>query len=323
MSPHRWGARGVAGAVSLALAVAVGGAPRPAVAQELTWFGSLGYAEGTYIFADRYRTFSWLNTLALRTGRLTVSGSLPVWSQNGTVVSQVAGVPVPTGGPDQLVVQQRRPGEVIAGRGRRRAGAPVPAVASQRLAPDARWMLLADTTADSSLVSGTDDYVVHVADPMFGGTFSVFEGGGTFRSLSLEAWAKAPLATVASGVGTGSWDVGAGASVTMGARSLFLTTSATWWRLGDMPSLPLNDVVMYAVAAGGTIGRGWSLMSSAAASTRMFSGTQPPASVTVTLSRETSRGSSVNVSAGAGLTESAADLTLGVGWSARLLGRSR
>ncbi len=287
--------------------------PRPVGAQELTWFGSVGYATGAYIFAEQYRTFSLLNTLSWHAGRVTLSGTLPAVSQNGTAVSLVAGVPIPTGGPDNGAIQRRRSGQVIAGRGGRRLG-------GNSSASSARFNIVADTSADSLTVTGTGDYAVHMADPIFGGEIAVYEGTGAFRSLSLEAWAKAPVATVASGVGTGAWDFGAGASMTLGAKSAYFSASGTWWQLGDMPDLRLNDALMYAVAVGGTLGHGWSVMTSAAASTRIVDGTDPPASLSVMLSREVARGRSLSLSAGAGLTESAADYTIGFGWSATLFG---
>ena len=92
------------GVALLAAASAVG-------AQELNWSGSLGYAAGSYIFSEPYRTFSLLNSLTLRAGRLELSGSLPVVAQNGTAVSLVAGIPLPTGGPESAAVQRRRQGQ--------------------------------------------------------------------------------------------------------------------------------------------------------------------------------------------------------------------
>jgi len=277
-----------------------------ASAQDVTWSTSLGYATGSYIFDEPFRSFSLLNSLGLRAGRLSLSASLPVVAQNGTAISYVAGVPVPTGGPDNAVVQRREQGQTIpvrGGRGRGQMGGSLAVLAA------------ADTVADSISVAGTGSYEINVADPVFGGSISAYESLGLVRSFDLEGWAKAPLASEESGVGTGAWDYGAGASLALGLGEALLFASATWWMLGDMSDLELEDALFYSVAVGRPIGGAWSVLASAAASTRIIAGSDPPGSVNVLLSRRSGQGASFSMGVGAGITESASSFTASVGWS--------
>lgn len=299
-----------------AIGVVLLAAATAARAQEVTWSGSLGFATGAYIFTEQFRTFSFLNSLALRAGRFEVSASLPMVSQNGTAIGYVAGVPIPTGGPDNVAVARRQRGQSVTVRPGRRGSGGVQGGYGSSAA------ILAGTSdaADSVSIAGTGSYETSVGDPMFGGSLSAFEGTGFLRSFGLEGWAKAPLATVESGVGTGAWDYGAGASLVFGLGETLVFTSATWWMLGDMAELELKDALFYSMAVGRRLGGAWSLLASASASTPVVDGSDPPASVGLLFSRQVGSGGSISVGAGAGLTESASAFTASVGWSTRLLG---
>jgi len=282
-------------------------------AQELQWSGSLGYASGSYIFAEQFRTFSLLNTLSLRAGRLELSASLPVLAQNGTSVSYIAGVPIPTGGPDAGAVQRRQGGTSVPVRpGRRGQG--------NWGAGNVLLATVADSLTDSLTVAGTGAYEVNVADPMFGGSLTAYEGLGAVRSLGFDAYAKAPITSVESGVGSGEWDYGAGASLALGLGKTLLFANATFWVLGDMPDLELEDALFYSLAVGQSLSDNWSLLASASSSTRIIAGSDPPTSVTLSFSRRLTDGASISFGAGAGLTETASDFSASIGWTTRLLG---
>lgn len=287
-----------------------------APAQELGWSGSLGYASGSYIFAEQFRTFSLLNTLSLRAGRLELSASLPVLAQNGTAVSYIAGVPIPTGGPDAGAVERRQGGTTVPVRPGRR-GQGNWATGSILLAT------VADSLADSLTVAGTGSYEVNVADPMFGASLTAYEGFGAVRSLGFDAYAKAPIASVESGVGSGEWDYGAGASLALGSGETLLFANATYWILGDMPDLELEDALFYSLAVGHSLNDNWSLLASASSSTRIIAGSDPPASVNLSFSRRLTEGASINFGAGAGITETASAFSATIGWTTRLLGGPR
>jgi len=302
------------GAVSLVAAFVA--APALLQAQELTWSGSVDYAAGSYVFDERFTTFSLFNSLSWRGGRLSLTGSLPIVAQNGTAISLVAGVPIPTGGPDNGTVARRQSGQTIGGRSGRG-----PRGTARRASFAAA--VAADTLTDSLTVAGTGSYEVRVADPTFGATFTAFEGEGALRALDIAGWAKAPVATVESGVGTGAWDYGAGASLTLGAGETLLFADATWWVLGDMPDLVLEDALFYSGAVGRRLGRDWSMLASVAASTRIVASVDPPVSVGLSLSRGVGRRASFSAGASVGLSESASSIAVNLGWSTNLLGGAR
>lgn len=285
-------------------------------AQELTWSGSMSYSSGSYIFAEQFRVVSLLNTLSLRAGRLAFDASLPVLAQNGSAISYVAGVAVPTGGPDAGAVQRRQNGQTIGVRaGRRGQGGRMTGSSDMAFAA-----AVADSTADSVSVAGTGSYSVNVGDPMFGATLTAYEGLGAVRLLGFEAYAKAPIASIESGVGTGAWDYGAGASLALGLGEATVFANAAWWVLGDLPDLELQDALFYSLSVGRSISRTWSLLASASASTRIIAGSDPPASVSLMFSRRLSDGTSISLGAGAGVTETASAFSASLGWSTRLLG---
>jgi hypothetical protein len=294
------------------LAVATG-----AQSQEVQLSTSLGYASGAYMFAEQFRTVSLLTSLSLRAGRLQLSGSLPVLAQNGTAVSYIAGVPVPTGGPDHAAVQRRQSGSTIGVRpGRRGRGGD----ANNALLG---YSVLADPTTDSVTVAGTGSYEVNVADPMVGASVAAYEGLGVVRSFGVDAYAKVPVASIESGVGSGAWDYGVGGGVMLGLGQSLVFANAAWWVLGDMPDLELRDALFYSLAIGRSLTPRWSILAAGNASTRIIDGSDPPASLNLLLSRRLSDGASLSLNAGVGLTETASAFTAGMGWSTRLLSAPR
>lgn len=287
-----------------------------AFAQEVTWSSSVAYTSGSYVFDDRYTSLSWLNALAFHHGRFRLSGSLPVVGQNGTAVSLIGGVPMPTGGPESWTVQRRQSGQTIPVR---------PGGRNSRMGSGAHngtsLAVVTDSATDSMTVAGSGDYEITVGDPTFGAAFDLYEGRGSLRSFGVSAWTKAPIASVESGVGTGAWDYAAGASFSMSVGDVLVFGDATYWVLGDMDALELKDALFYSAAIGRRIGGDWSLLASLSASSRVVASLEPPASFGVSLSRAVDGRTYFNVGASAGLSESASDFSMYVGWSLRLLGR--
>lgn len=292
-------------------------------AQQVTTSATVGYANGAYLFAERYETWSVLGSVSLDWGRVSLSASLPVVAQNGTVLTRIAGVPLPTGGPEASVVQRRERNQPIAVRGGRRAGnggsnATVswpasPAQAS--VASVADLIPRTQTTTDSLVVTGPGSLEVNLADPVFGGSLTALQSSDRRQRLSLEAWAKAPVASVASGVGTGAWDYAAGASTVLQSGRVLFSTSATWWVLGDLPDLELDDALFYSLSLGTTVGSNWGVNGGLSGATRVLANAEPPMTASLSVMRFfTQRSLGMNV--GVGLTETAADVTIGLSVSA-------
>lgn len=165
----------------------------PVAAQQVTYTGSLSYSTGSYVFLDRTRWLWLSHGLTLRAGPASLSASLPVIAQNSGIVSFVAGQPVPTGGEHSGAVGARRGGRIGSGGPGGGLG------------------------ATDSMVVFRDAYEVQVGDPLMFGCVEAYSGLGPVRSVSVQAAAEAPLRTLESGVGTGEWDFGAGASFVVGS----------------------------------------------------------------------------------------------------------
>lgn len=290
----RWIASGL---VSMAL---VGSAGR-LDAQRVTYFGGLSYAAGSYVFDTRSNTFYLSNGLRLDLGRVDFALSAPVVVQDGGLVTQVAdGMPFPTGGTQSGFVRDRHSGQTLGTR---------------------RGHHSPRTDSTSELVF-TDRYDMGLGDPYLSATGQLFTGYGTLRSVSLSGFAKAPLADRESGFGSGAWDVGAGASMVFGVgRALLLLDGAYWW-LGDLPELELIDGVRYAVGASAPVFSGeGSAMVMLTGMSRTIETMEPPVSVLLSVSRSVGDRTFLSLGMGVGLTESASDVSVSLGWSVRLAGR--
>lgn len=296
-----------------ALLAGAAAAIAPAGAQHVEYSGAVQGATGTYLFTERTTSLTLLNGLTIAAGPVRLSASLPLVFQNSSAVTFIGGTPVPTGGPDARAVRERQPGTRVpmGGRGGQNGQG----------TSASRAMLLAAAADGSATVAEPGSYEFHVGDPLIELGVDLQGGSGVLRSFGLQALAKAPVADVSSGIGTGEWDYGAGASASLGSRRTFLLTSASFWRLGDMPDLPLRDIVTYAASVGRMLGDRWSLMGSFSGATAAFDNADAPASLGVALgyAPDPSRGVMLGVSAG--LSESAPDFSTYLGWRLALGGR--
>ncbi|MEN8145233.1 MAG: hypothetical protein ABFS14_09810, partial [Gemmatimonadota bacterium] len=211
--------------------------PLEANAQELTYSGGIQYAGGDYIFEERTDSFYLTNGVRLRIGGFEAGVSLPVIIQNGGLVSNVAGgVPLPTGGTQSGTVATRNKGSTI---GTRRG-------AAMSLTQSQLSSLVLFSHGDSAAVVFEDEFTTHVADPTFDLSGEVHSSLGVVRSVRINAFAKAPLTDLDSGVGSGEWDYGLGSSIALGAGRSLLFVDVSYWWFGDLSDLELTDGLSYA-----------------------------------------------------------------------------
>ena len=283
----------------------------PVAAQEVEYTGGVQSATGEYLFTERTTSFALLNGLSLAVGRVRLSATLPVLYQNSTAVTYIGGVPVPTGGPDAGAVRQREPGrKVPMGSGPHGPGQGGHGQAG---------VVAADETPTAQLVAAPGDYRVDVGDPLLQVGVALHDGGGILRTVGVHALAKAPLADVESGVGTGEWDYGAGVSVGLGGVRTFVLADVSYWIVGDMPDLPLRNPLSYAVSVGRSLGDGrWSVLGSVLGATTMIEGADAPVSVGLGVGFAPRSTHGFNLGVSVGLTESAADVSSFLGWRVAL-----
>ena len=268
--------------------VVTGGAP----AQAISWTGAVQGSSGDYGFGERASSLWITNGLTLSAGRLRVSASLPVIMQSNPWVTQVGAGRFPYGGPRRgaadTVSMHAGPGHGGGG------GAPAGAA--------------------------TGDFdTIGIGDPLM---FATLELARTVRgnvSLSATTGVKAPVGSVSQGFSTGEWDYGGGLALSAGNGRALLLLDAMYWQLGDMPRLELRDGVSYGATIGTFVGRRRvSLLASILGSSRVTDAVGAPVQLGVAVGYLSSARRSVNVGVYAGLTQSAPDISLALGWGVPL-----
>lgn len=286
-------------AVLMALAV-VG---TSAGAQTVDYIGGLQSTSGQYVFDQATVSHVLSNGIVLSGARWRVSASLPVILQNSSAVTYIGGQPLPTGGPGG-VLGNRESGERVPMRRRGGAGLaafPVASAIDSAAAPEA-----------------PGPYELAVGDPFLSAGLDIV-ATGTHR-VATQVFTKIPVADPASGIGTGEYDFGAGLSYALIASRAMLFVDGSYWKLGDLPDLPLNDIVSGGIGIGralDTDGR-WSLLGTFNASASVVENVEAPMAAGVGIGHILADGRSLNLSLSVGLSESSPDWSLAVGWRTAL-----
>jgi hypothetical protein len=281
----------------------------------------VSFSRGSYIFTEATNSFWLSNGLTFRAGRLTLSGTLPVIVQNSGIISFVAGQPVATGGEDSEAVGRRNKGDPVGthdGSGKGMDGRGSASLVADGVFRQGTEPPVED---DSTTVYFRDSYEVQVGDPLLSGSLELFSSAGALRSVTLGVSAKAPLRSVESGVGTGAWDVGVGASLAAGSdRNLFLA-DVSWWSYGDLPDLVLDPGWMWGLSASRSFSAGRVAVSASfAGATAMVETMDAPMSVGLGLMVLPRVGRALSTGVWFGLSEASPDISLSLAWSLRLGG---
>lgn len=262
-------------------------------AQDLRYSGSMQFTSGSYFFTERTESFYFSNGLEISGAGSGLSFTVPLIIQNTPWVSyNASGIgPLPTGGP--------KSGVVGSNRGKGHAG----------------------QKGKGSVDPGTTDTLdvsqANFGDPSISGYLRLYESIFGRTVINASAGIKLPLADPSTGFGTGAWDYGAGLSVSQrlgDAYMVFLSGMA--WRLGDMEGLPIKNIISY----GASIGRGmysskWFLSLSYFGTTRVIENVTPPQNVGLNIGYRILPEVTLNGTMFAGLTESASDISLSIGWT--------
>jgi hypothetical protein len=292
----------------LALAVA---APAAVGAQELAWSGTIQYAEGAYIFTEPTRTLSLYSGLSLTWGRARLTGGVPLILQNSGAVTLVGGTYLPTGGEGHQAVGGRQGHSSVPMGGGRRGSSSLAGTGS----------LVDATAAADSVAPGSGSYALRVGDPFFQAGMELYRGFGVLRSVELTASVKAPVSDLDSGVGTGEWDYAAGGAVALGVGRVLGFVDLSYWWYGDLPELELRDGLGWGAGIGIPLSRALRASALATGSNRVIATADAASTASVALGYLTRSGTLLSLAVGTGLTETAPDLTLSVGWHRTLLGR--
>ena len=258
-------------------------------AQSLSYVGGLQYATGDFIFTQRTWSAYFSNGLSWSAGRLRASASVPLVMQPaGWLQYSGAGIMVPTGG---MTGSAASPTSSSSGMGTGMRG---------------------ETMTPSS---GMPFSGIGIGDPI--GRIDVALSGDDAERpvVSLVAAAKAPLADVGRGFGTGQWDVGAGLSSAMNVAGMSVFAEAVYWKLGNPPGASLRNAVVYAMSIGRAIPRSrWSVLGTVSGASSPWNGLEAPVQAGMGIGYLLESGSSVFVTSGAGLTRTAPAISTGLGW---------
>ena len=273
---------------AVAFATAAGAAP--ARAQQVVYFGSFQTTTGRYIFAERTTSVFVVNGIDVSAGRVRVSATIPFITQSTPWISYGA-VLIPSGGSQNAQVgdQIRRGKGGGAGTG-------------------GRGIVVTLPTEGVTRETGVGDPVIRVGADLL--------NRGSAVQVTISGAAKAPVASLADGLGTGEWDYGAGLEVSrqQGVHRVFGTFEV--WRFGDLPDLVLKDAAAYRVGYERFVNTNrWSMLASVSGWTTVLDGLDPPVSVNAGLTRHLGpSGRSVGVIAAFGVTEMAPDFSLSLAW---------
>ena len=287
-------------------------------AQGIAYDGSLSASTGDYFFTEPTSSVVLTNSLAVRAGRFTFRGTLPVWWQNTTLLTPTGAGSIPDGGPDGRDAvrdsgqarEQRKGGgsgdRSGSGSGGRSGGpqavrAPTGVLLSSSGEPD--------VPAPSQSLTGWD---VAVADPTLQAGVRIPAGSQVSTGMSVTA--KLPL-TGTSAIGTGEWDFGAYGYVSVPLSSrLTAGLDASYWILGDLPDFEFQDPVTGSASLGLLFGNGWAGLASFTAGTSALEGYDAPLWIGAAVSRLRGNGA-LGLNLTVGLSETVPDLGLGLTWS--------
>lgn len=259
------------------LAVSLG-VVRPVAAQRLEGSVALLVANGDYLFTRGVSSHAVMGGLTLAAERWRLSLEVPLVRQNTTAVSWITGMPFPVGGPEAARLRDRLD------------DGPVPLVREDQRT----------TLADPTLSAGTDLFLTD---------------DGSVR-LGVIGLVKVPAAGVETGVSTGATDVGMAAHWSAMGNEFFTVADFTYWWLGDLPDLALDDLMTGRITMGRSLGEmgrlSWMLQWEGASA--VIPQVDPRYSIGIGLGVTIAREESVIVAVDHGTSETAPDWRVTMRW---------
>ncbi len=276
----------------------LGGVPgSPLAAQALRYEGNVGLSNGTYTLATPTTSWAWSNGLALEFGRVSIRAIVPAYLQTPVHVETGVDASTPADRDTEVPSAYR---DSASGQGRPAA------------------MLSASATPAEARAVQPLDRRIYLGDPVGQIAVNLVPAAGT--ALGIRVTAKMPV-TDSVNFGTGRWDVGFGVTASQRLTgTTFASVDVSYWQMGEPSGLALQNPLVVSGSCSGLLGRRWGWVLSGTAGQSSIEGFPAFYSVgggVVVLGRVWT----INVNAMVGLSETAADFAVGVGWSFRLLGR--
>ena len=258
-------------------------ASRAVLAQRLVYSGALQCATGDYVYADRTNSAFLLNGLTLYAGSARLYAGLPVIYQNTSVLSQSGPGMIPTGEMGESGMNGGMHG------------------------------------GDMHSSGALHDHQLALGDPLLRADVDVVKTRPGLSALSLTGLVKAPVADPDRGLGTGEWDYGVGLSIAHSIRRNALFASAVYWIMGDPTGVDFENPVVYSVSLGRPFSGGKvSALLTFSGNTQVMADLDPLRQLGIAVSYWATPVRYINGSMFFGLSESAPDVGISIGWGITL-----
>ena len=169
---------------------------------------------------------------------------------------------------------------------------------------------------DGAVLPGSDTTASGFGDPLIRADVRVLDDRARGLSVGVAGSIKPPVADPAGGLGTGEMDYAFGVSLYKANGRTALLADALYWVFGDPEGIEYLDGMSYSTGVARTLsasGR-WSTLLTLSGFTAGYGGLSAPVQLNVGVLTLVGRRHSLAVSAGFGLTESAADFSIGTSW---------
>ena len=169
---------------------------------------------------------------------------------------------------------------------------------------------------DGAVLPGSDTTASGFGDPLIRADVRVIDDRARGLSVSIAGSVKPPLVDPEKGLGTGETDYAFGVSLYKASGRTALLADALYWVFGDPDGFEYLDGLSYSTGVARTLsanGR-WSTLVTLSGFTAGYGGLSAPVQLNAGVLTLVGRRHSLAVSAGFGLTESAADFSIGTSW---------
>lgn len=246
---------------------------------DFTYSGSLQFSTGKYLFYQRTNSFYFYNGLQYNAKLFSLSATIPLVLQDSPWLSNSGVGLIPSGGIQHKDLKQ--------------------AVKQGKLS-------LPDTASYNK---------VGLGDPVLHFNLDAVQERTTTPGISFTADLKIPISDVDNGFGTGEWDYAAGLSLFKTFERTMLFLDGSYWVIGDLPYLELKDTVAFGFSVGRLYpGKKIGLIASITGNTSTQAGFDAPLQVGIGVNQLFETGSGLSGSINFGLTETAPDISVSLGY---------
>ena len=267
-------------------------------AQSILYEGAIRYSQGKYTLDETVTSAFLLNEFTYSSQFWFAEALLPVIYQDSNDVRYVGGMPMPVG--------EHHGGGGMPGGGKDHGGGHGGGHPGGPGVPPQDF----------------DD--LGIGDPYFRVGALVYRGVFDRNSLGVFGTVKAPVADETQGFGTGEWDFGLGMSWNRRTSRSLIFFELSYWSLGEPPDVTFKNPIAGEFTYGRVLSDPRYLIEATIwGRTETVPGVDGPVALDLTLGRSLRGPHSVYVTAEAGLTESAPDFALIVGYRARLWAKKK